>query len=799
MKTSIIYKKALLLVCCFAFAICAYAQEFTVKGQLVDSASAKPVAGATVNFQEPGKKISKTMLSDQTGAFQTTLLPGQYAIRITHSSFRKKGKHLNVVDKDVDLGSIQLVAAVKSLAEVKVVGARPLVEQQADRLIYNVDEDPAAKTESASDLLRKTPYVNVDGEGNIQVNGQSNFRVLLDGRETALFSQNVKEALKGFPGANISRIEVITSPSAKYDAEGVGGIINIITKKKVAGYNGSIQSNANTLGHTGANLNINVKKGKLGISGMYNHMNNGGIRSHQLAVTTPVQPIAFARRQVGGSKDNHMYFHQGNLELSYDIDSMNTLVVYGNLARHNNEAVNQQTIVTWFANGNVDVSPYLLENTMAMPTHGFGADYIRKYKGKPQKEFNVRFNASYNRNRVFFNSQQDIGAVDRFILNNSVALNKEYTIQADIVEPLNKTTRFETGVKAILRNASSDFASQFKFSKAEPYKTDPTNSNKFAYDQNVYGGYVSLNKVFKTLTTRVGLRVEHTSVDGDFVSTNTKVRQDYTNFIPNVMLNKQFSKTFTSNFTYNFRLGRPSIQNLNPFVNNSDSLFRSFGNPNLGPQITHMFNWQNRFFKGSKFISINTGFNFANNLIIQNPTFDPSTGVTSVTGANAGQIREFALGINSSLPVGKWNFSLNATGRFARVRNKLQTEWTDGTAGNVNGNIAYKVTQLFTITCNGGYFQPLRMPNATFPDNYFYNFSLVNKMLKGKLNVTVTASNFLEEERTMNFFQENQNFKTQNTNRVPFRNFGVAVNYSFGKLKEKVSKKKGVVNDDEVE
>jgi outer membrane receptor for ferrienterochelin and colicin len=295
--------------------------------------------------------------------------------------------HLALQGESVDLGSIQMVSAVKSLAEVKVTAARPMVEQQGDRLIYNVEEDPAAKTESASDILRKTPYVTVDGDGGIQVNGQSNFRVLLNGRETAMFSQNVKEALKGFPGANISKIEVITSPSAKYDAEGVGGIINIITKKKLAGYNGTINSNISTLGHRGGGFNMNLKTGKLGITGMYNHMTNGGILSHQVSVTTPVQQFAFARRQVGGTKDNEMYFHNGNLELSYDIDSTNTLVVYGNIGRNKIETFYLQSINTLFSNGVSDISPYFLETNMATPTYGFGTDFIRKFKGKPQKEF----------------------------------------------------------------------------------------------------------------------------------------------------------------------------------------------------------------------------------------------------------------------------------------------------------------------------------------------------------------------------------------------------------------------------
>jgi hypothetical protein len=331
---------------------------------------------------------------------------------------------------------------------------------------------------------------------------------------------------------------------------------------------------------------------------------------------------------------------------------MHTLVVYGNMGRHSNEALNRYTINTLFANGASDISPFLLETRMAMPTQGFGSDFIRKYKGKPQKELSFRFNAMYNTNRSFAYSQQEIGTSERFILNNSEAFNSEYTAQLDFIEPLNKTTRLETGVKTILRKAYSDFESQVKFNKAELFRTDPANSDRFSYDQNVYGGYLTLNKTTPFLTTRVGLRVEHTRVDGDFTSTNTTVRQVYTNFVPNLLLSRQFSKTMSSNLTYTMRLGRPSISALNPFVNNNDSLNKSFGNPDLGPQYFHSIAWQSRFFKGNKFISIQAGYNFANNLIIQNPTFDAATGITSVTGANAGQIREFSLGFVSNLPVG---------------------------------------------------------------------------------------------------------------------------------------------------
>jgi outer membrane cobalamin receptor len=799
MTNGIIYKTGFLLAACFAF-ICSSAQEFTVKGKLVDSASSKPVPDATINFQEPAKKISKTLVSGQDGAFQTKLAPGNYIVMITHTSFRKKGKHLTVTGEDVDLGTIQIVTIAKNLAGVTVTAARPMVEQQGDRLVYNVEDDPSAKSESASDILRKTPYVTVDGEGAIQVNGQTNFKVLLNGRETALFSQNVKDALKGFPGATISKIEVITSPSAKYDAEGVGGIINIITKKKLAGYNGTVNTNFRSTGDIGGGMNFNLKTGKLGISAMYNTMRNDGLRTDQMAITTPVNPMAFKRREVGGDRETELFFQQANLELSYDLDSNHTLVVYGNLGKHRNEAENNYSINTLFSNGTSTLSPYILQTRMAMPTHGFGSDFIRKYKGKPQKELTFRFNASFNKQHSYNYSEQDIGSATRYLLNDGEAFNSEYTIQGDLIEPINKTTRLETGVKGILRSAYSDFESQVRFNKADPYQVDPYNTNRFSYSQNVYGGYVSLNKTIKTLNARAGLRIEHTEVDGDFKSTNTVVQQQYTDLIPNLMLSKQFSKTMNANFNYTFRLGRPSIGSLNPFVNNSDSLYISYGNPNLGPQYIHSMTLQNRFFKGPKFISIQTGFNFSNNLIIQSPSFNQATGVTSVTGANAGQIREFVLGFSSNLPVGtKWNFSVNANGRFARIRNSLQTDWLNTTAGSLNGNFSFKASPNFTIASNGGYFVPLRMPNSTFPDNYFYGFNFIQKFYKQKLTATLSATNFLQEKRQLLFRTENAAFITENRNNVIFRAFAVSLNYNFGKLKENVSKKKGVTNDDKVE
>jgi outer membrane receptor for ferrienterochelin and colicin len=185
----------------------------------------------------------QTTLSKENGGFQLNKPDtGNYILSFTYTGFAEKRVNIAMVPGDMKIDPVQLSRATGTMKEVVVNAMRPMVEQSDDKIVFNVEDDPTNKTETAIDILRKTPFVTVDGEDNIKVNGKSNFKVLLNGRETSMFARNIKEALRGFPGTLISKIEVITTPSAKYDGEGIGGLINIITKKKVAGYNGSLSS-----------------------------------------------------------------------------------------------------------------------------------------------------------------------------------------------------------------------------------------------------------------------------------------------------------------------------------------------------------------------------------------------------------------------------------------------------------------------------------------------------------------------------------------------------------------------------
>src|SRR5581483_7289412 len=221
---------------------------------------------------------------------------------------------------DVQLDSVQLSRISGTLKEVVVTSQRrPLVEQSDDKVSFNVEDDPTNKTETALDILRKTPFITVDGDDNISVNGKTNFKVLLNGRETSMFARNIKEALRGFPGAIISKIEVITTPSAKYDGEGIGGLINIITRKKVVGYNGTLSSFSRTSDKlNNFSVNGNAKVGSVGLSVFLNSGYSNPVLQHNTNITTPTVQNAYAKRTLDGGQYASGNWSFGNAELSWE-------------------------------------------------------------------------------------------------------------------------------------------------------------------------------------------------------------------------------------------------------------------------------------------------------------------------------------------------------------------------------------------------------------------------------------------------------------------------------------------------
>lgn len=771
-------------------------------GVVVDSAT-KAVPYVTVALFKKGQNqpVAQTF-TKPNGTFQLRVDTGAYVLALTHRSFQNFSMAVVLEQGDNIIDTLRLGNRQMTLANVIVRTVRPLVEQTDDRIIYNAENDPAAKGETATDLLRKTPMVTVDGDGNVQVNGQSNFRVLLNGRETSQFALNVKDALRSFPGALITRIEVITAPSARWDAEGVGGIINIITRKKIIGFNGTASAYYSTLNNFTKNVNFNAKQGRWGValSGGLNGLAQP-LPNTSISETVPLQTTTFAKRTLEGERNFQNFNKVANLEVSYDLDSFKTVSVYGNMGTASSETTLEQIIRTQFS-AQPEQQGLLSQQTNAVnPNRSAGFDFVRRFRNKPEAEWIFRANTQYNRGETEIGSTQTAQQGMREVINNSETVNKEHTFQIDMAQPLPKKRKWESGAKTILRTAVADFSSLIRSAASDNFKPDPTNSDRFNYRQNVFAAYTSINTPIGKYNLRSGVRVEHTTITGDFISSAETVDQKFTNVVPNLLLSRKFNSAYTGTFSYNLRLQRPSISNLNPLVNNNDSLNISFGNPQLGPQTLHVVSLQNRFSKGKLFAVISLGGSYTNNMIIQFASFNNSTGITSLSFANIGRDVQFNAGLNVNGPVGpKLTLGFFSQVRYNRVQSRaVVAQLREGWSGAAFGNFNWKVVGKFTISGSGGVTQgPYTLVNAPIPLG-FYQVNFGYRFFKEKLWATMNWNNFHDRNQRFRQTTEDPAFRIVNTTISPYRVVYFGLTYNFGKLKENVSKKKGVNNDDVVQ
>lgn len=804
MKKILVYGLLMLLVQCLLVAAATAQGKAVITGTLADNVSQKPLQYATAELYKglPSAQPLKATFTNDKGAFRFAGLDtGRYTVVVSHTGFAESRKTVDIAGgATIDLGTLSLSPSKSSsLQGIVVTAKKPLIEQQDDKIVFNVENDPATKTENAIDILRKTPFVSVDGDDNVTVNGQTSFKVLLNGRETGMFAQNPKEALKGFPGSLITKIEVITSPSAKYDAEGVGGIINIITKKKVVGYNGSVNLWANQIGWTNINTNVSAKLGKWGATAYYGNNFGNNIPGRSRMVTQPLVPANFSRRELAGNRTMTNFWQWGNAEVSYEMDTLNTVAFYGNLSGGKNRHVLDQTITTAYATAPDSISYYNLNSRFEQPTSSVGADYIKKFSGNKEKEFSIRLNGEFGTANTYLTSAMDNPVMDdRYVINNSEAINKQYTLQSDYILPLKGSQKLETGVKAILRKAASDFEGRVKEDVNEEYRINLSNTDRFRYDQNVYSAYGSYNFKKGKTSFRLGARVEHTTVDGNFVSAKTKVEQTYTNVLPNVQASTKFSNAFTLVLTYSDRIQRPFIQNLNPFRNDNDPRFISYGNPNLQPQTIHSLAVQTRLMKGRTFAGITFTGSYSNNMIVQYSTFDAPKGVTTTTSANVG--KEFALSAQGNFNTkinNDWTVFLNGNVRYNRVENKFMNGQANaGISGNANLNTSYSISKKFNVSSYAGFFRAPVTIQTSFPLNIWYGIHAGYKFFNEKVTESVGLSNFFEKERNWVLTTTDPNFLYTSTTTSPFRALSASLSWNFGKLSESVSKKKGVSNDD---
>lgn len=678
-----------------------------ISGVILDSTSRQPVEFASVALVDPvtNKPIDGASADDK-GQFTINRVPvGEFNLLISFVGYRNKTmRSIRVVRRndDVKVGIINLRSDTKTLAEVTVTGQAAIIEEKVDRLVYNADKDLSAKGGDATDVMRKVPLLTVDLDGNVSLRGSSNVRVLINNKPSTIVASSVADALKQIPADMIKTVEVITSPSAKYDAEGTVGIINIITKKNTL--QGATLNLDTGVGNRGANLGLNgsLRTGKMGFNlggyGRANYNVRGEFDNTQRTFGTTGTSVT---RQTANTLQEGA-FGQYTLSWDYDINKFSALTasVRFGLRNNNNNQDNLRTETTP-ANSLTSIlnfrDVFTRDNSNTVDAN---IDYTRTFE-KPQKEFSI--SGQFSRNTRENNFTADIlNNVDlRTIIarqqNLNPSYNQETTLQIDYQTPVKANQLIEFGGKAIMRQVNS----QFSYLITNPTTPDqfinnPNQpGNTLGYNQDIAATYFSYTYQSKTkYTVKAGARYEYTFINASFQREggDQSVNQipDYANLVPSINISKSLKGGKTIKLAYNRRIQRPGIQSLNPNINAANPLNVTQGNPNLRPELNDNFEFSGSTYIKSLYINGSLFARFSSNAITSVTTttlVQTGTNATEPIFQNGLFTTPYNIGIENAYGI---NLFGNAT---------LFRKWQLG--GGIDTYVAYLKGQVPTAPING--------------------------------------------------------------------------------------------------
>ena len=577
-----------------------------ITGIVQDSTNNKGVEFATVALLDPTtlKPINGEVCDDK-GKFTLSKIPiGNYVVSVSFIGYATKNIKVQLTEKrnELNLGAIKLSQSAKLLKAVEIVGQRPLIEEKVDRTIYNAENDATAKGGDATDVLRRVPLLTVDMDGNVSLRGSQNIKVLINNKPSTITASSISDALKQIPADQIKTVEVITSPSAKYDAEGSAGIINIITKKNsLEGLTLNINSSA---GYRGSNLGLNggYRKGKLGITlggfgrAQYNTPGNF-YNNQQTFYTDPITSKTDTTRTIqSAATRNQNIFGNYTLGLDYDIDKNNSLtgsVRFGIRDGHNyQDALSTQSFFNHVENPNGQSIKYIDQLNLSHQVDG-SVNYTHLF-AKPNREFNLlTLYSQSNGNNNFITKTTQYQGVDSlsYIKNVNPTVNSEATVQADFQTPITEMQLLEVGAKEIMRKATSTY-NYFQAGSDGvyiPYAGSVYISNFLDYTQNITAGYLSYTaSTASKYSLKAGMRYEYTTINAKNQAGSISI-PDYGVLVPSVNLSKRLDNGNMIKLSFNRRIQRPSIQNLNPNKNVSNTSNVSTGNPSLSPEYTNNY------------------------------------------------------------------------------------------------------------------------------------------------------------------------------------------------------------------
>lgn len=814
MKEKLLY---LVLVLMMTVPLCAQNQhvaDYTIKGQVVDSLSNETVPYATLSIAlttAPQKAI-KLLACDDDGKFTATLKqPGNYIISMQSVGKMPAVKRFTLVENknELNLGKLLMNDDTQKINEVTVTAQKPLVKVEIDKLTYSLEDDPEAQTNNTLDMLRKVPMITVDGEDKIQLKGSTNYKIYMNGKPSNLLSgENASDVLKGMPASSIKNIEVITDPGAKYDAEGIGGIINIITTKNaLQGYTGNVRANASTLGRFGGGGYLSAKVGSLGLTANYNYNQNNSPWNESYSTRENMGAGREGIINQNGRSKNKGPFQFGSLEASYEIDTLNLISVGANLFKGN--MTNLSEYFVEMLTDNPDKAYYYNRNSSSRSTFGstdLNVDYQHSTSKKDELlTFSYRFSNSPNDNEGhtdllnIFNYPDSI-KYPQWNIND--ASTTEHTAQVDYTTPLFKDQTLEVGGKYIFRQSDSETLKQIFDPTTSAWADSSDTNSDFKHTQHIYSGYLGYALKFSKFGFKAGVRAEGTSLLIKYAKApEFDFDTHYFDVVPNATFSYQLGMSQQLRVGYNMRIQRPGIWYLNPYRNTTDPENISYGNPDLDSEKSNNVNFNYSMFSQKFNINASANYTFVNNAI-ERYTIVNADGIAESTYGNIGKRQQAGVFLYGSWnPVPLFRVYLNGGVNYTDMKTN-STELLElsnkGFNGRVYAGTQFNLPKDFTLGVNGGYSSPWISLQGKGSAYYYLGFSANKSFMKKKLTVSLNVNNPFWKTIEFESTTSDPTFNMRSVNNWSARDFRISVSYRFGTLKDAIKKvKRGISNDDQ--
>jgi outer membrane receptor protein involved in Fe transport len=789
----------------------------SISGKVFDKSTNQPLEYSTVSVinKESGKTINGS-IADVHGNFVVTDVPyGTYKVDINFIGYEKStidSISLKPGRRSVSLGTTYLASSMHNLQGVTITGDKPIIENKIDKTVYNAANDITSQGGLAIDVLKKVPQVTVDIDGNVELQGNSNIRFLINGKPSSVFGNSLADALASIPASQIKSIEAITTPGAKYDSQGTGGIINIILQdNNVQGVNGNINLSAGSRLENGS-ANFNFRHNKFGINAFFS--GNGQLKSQVPYSQNRVSTDTIAKSITSLSQNGLTNFvrngFRSGLGFDWDIsktDNITGSLGYNQFSNRNLGLTNQEQLVEdYYGAAQSDlITVRNSESHFKIRSIDVNLAYKKKFKKEGQELDIVYTQSNGNPYSNYNQTQSNLGESLPFSGQKSInpGTDNETTVSVDYAQPLSKNFLIETGAKVSDQNLTSLADVSIFLPITDQYTGDPLQSYDLKYKMRVYAGYLSVNfKLFNFLDIKSGARYEATNVKIDYPNTSIPA---YGTFVPTIVFSHNFDKNKTLKLAYSKRIERPEYRELNPFINLSDPFNISTGNLFLKPEIGNNFELgYNTSFKkgGNLYVSLIERINthdkkqittFYSNYLIGDSTYN---NVSVTTNENVGEEYNSGISVSGSYPItSKLNLrgNLMITHRY-QVTHLPMGNLSTGIRTRFNMNATYQLPKDLVLELFGFYSSAAKSLQGKSPQFFMYTFAFRKLFWNKNGSIGFTATNPFSKYVSQVSTTTTDNSVSDYIRKVPLRSFGVSFTYKFGKL-EFSKKKEGSDNN----